>query len=241
VWEAVDWIRLSQDRGSCRPLMNTVMNLWVTKKTGNFLTSWATVSYSGLCSMLFVLMSLIVSGAGHTDWVGRSSGAKWPLKYVYLFKHIRQHQWYTATGPRTSSRKQTLFSDVTALYICTFACRQRQRALCAIQWFRGRVSFLVIPDVQNTTQNSTEAVIPQHAAMFRHCRLLSPTLEVTAPIGRLICELWFGKNVKGSGRGLFEGAVPEFTWRDRGELQNTSVRISGLWAEIWTRDLPKAK
>jgi len=28
-WEAVDWIRLAQDRDKWRALVNTVMNLWV--------------------------------------------------------------------------------------------------------------------------------------------------------------------------------------------------------------------
>jgi hypothetical protein len=37
--EIVDWIRQAQERDQWRPLINTVMNLWVPQKTGNFLTS----------------------------------------------------------------------------------------------------------------------------------------------------------------------------------------------------------
>ena len=28
-WKGVDWIDLDQDRGKCRSVVNTVMNLWV--------------------------------------------------------------------------------------------------------------------------------------------------------------------------------------------------------------------
>jgi hypothetical protein len=38
VW-GIDWIHLAQDRARCRALVNTVMNLWVPRKAGNFLTS----------------------------------------------------------------------------------------------------------------------------------------------------------------------------------------------------------
>jgi len=37
--EGVDWIHLAQDRDQWRAVVNTVMNLWVLEKTGNFLTS----------------------------------------------------------------------------------------------------------------------------------------------------------------------------------------------------------
>jgi hypothetical protein len=37
--EGVDWIHLAQDRDRWRAVVNTVMNLWVLEKTGNFLTS----------------------------------------------------------------------------------------------------------------------------------------------------------------------------------------------------------
>jgi hypothetical protein len=39
VWEAVDWIRLAEDRDQLRVVVNTVMNLRVSYKAGNFLTS----------------------------------------------------------------------------------------------------------------------------------------------------------------------------------------------------------
>jgi hypothetical protein len=38
-WEGVDWIHLGQDRYQWRDLVNTVMNLPVPPKEGNFLTS----------------------------------------------------------------------------------------------------------------------------------------------------------------------------------------------------------
>jgi hypothetical protein len=38
-WEIVDWSHLAEDRDQWRTLVNTVMNLRVPKKAGNFLTS----------------------------------------------------------------------------------------------------------------------------------------------------------------------------------------------------------
>jgi len=37
--EGVDWMRLAQDKDRWRAFVNTVMNLRVTKKAGNFLIS----------------------------------------------------------------------------------------------------------------------------------------------------------------------------------------------------------
>jgi hypothetical protein len=51
LWEiglkGVNWIHVSQDRDRWRALLDTVMNLRVPYKAGNFLTSATTVSFSG--------------------------------------------------------------------------------------------------------------------------------------------------------------------------------------------------
>jgi hypothetical protein len=45
-WEVMDWIHLVQDRDQRRGLVETVINLRVPRKEGNFLTNWVTVSFS---------------------------------------------------------------------------------------------------------------------------------------------------------------------------------------------------
>jgi len=45
-WEGVDRIHLAHDRDQWWVLVNMVMNLWVTWKAQNFLTSWMTISFS---------------------------------------------------------------------------------------------------------------------------------------------------------------------------------------------------
>jgi hypothetical protein len=39
-WEIVEWIHLIQDGNKWQAVVNTVMNLRVPYKVGNFLTSW---------------------------------------------------------------------------------------------------------------------------------------------------------------------------------------------------------
>jgi hypothetical protein len=45
-WKVVDWINLAQDRDQWWAFVNTVMNLWVRKNVGNFLTSRVIISFS---------------------------------------------------------------------------------------------------------------------------------------------------------------------------------------------------
>jgi len=39
-WEGVDWMHLFRGMDQWRALVNTVMNFWVPRKAGRFLTSW---------------------------------------------------------------------------------------------------------------------------------------------------------------------------------------------------------
>jgi hypothetical protein len=42
----MEWIELAQDKERWRALVNAVMNLWVPKNVGNFLSSCKPVSFS---------------------------------------------------------------------------------------------------------------------------------------------------------------------------------------------------
>jgi hypothetical protein len=44
-------------------------------------------------------------------------------------------------------------------------------------------------------------------------------------------DLWIGKDIRASGRGPFQGIIPEFTWRDRGKLSQINLYL------VWTWDL----
>jgi hypothetical protein len=44
-WEGVDWMHLAQDRVQWRAVVNTITNLWVQEKVGEFL-DWVIVSFS---------------------------------------------------------------------------------------------------------------------------------------------------------------------------------------------------
>jgi hypothetical protein len=45
-WDGMDWIDLAQDRDRWRAIVNTVMNLWVPKNSGKFLSSCTIGSFS---------------------------------------------------------------------------------------------------------------------------------------------------------------------------------------------------
>jgi hypothetical protein len=44
-----------------------------------------------------------------------------------------------------------------------------------------------------------------------------------------------------SGRGLIQNSIPTFILRDWGMPQKTSVGITRLCADFWTRNLPNTK
>jgi hypothetical protein len=54
---------------------------------------------------------------------------------------------------------------------------------------------------------------------------------------RMIDAKWTGKDMEGHGRGLVLCTIPALAWRDWGKSRNTLIRIAGLRAEIWSRDL----
>jgi hypothetical protein len=59
--KGVDRIHLTLDRDHGRAFVNTVINLWVTRKAGNCLINWATVSFSSTsCSYIFYSTFIII-------------------------------------------------------------------------------------------------------------------------------------------------------------------------------------
>jgi len=69
---------------------------------------------------------------------------------------------------------------------------------------------------------------------------LSLPQNVASHVRMVIGEWWIRLDVEGSGRGLLCGTVKAFVWGGwRKPLKCESV--AGLWSEIWTRDLWKAK
>ena len=65
----MDWIELSEDRDRSQALVNAVMNIQVSWKGGNFLTSWKQVSFSRR-TLLHGLSKYQPLGCGGV-WFGR--------------------------------------------------------------------------------------------------------------------------------------------------------------------------
>jgi hypothetical protein len=59
MYDNVDWIELAKDAAQWRSILNMGMNLQVLQKTGNFLTNWATISFSS--TLFHRVVQLIVS------------------------------------------------------------------------------------------------------------------------------------------------------------------------------------
>jgi hypothetical protein len=45
-WNGMDWTKLAQDRDRYRVLLNTVLNFWIPKNVGKFLSSCTTCGLS---------------------------------------------------------------------------------------------------------------------------------------------------------------------------------------------------
>jgi hypothetical protein len=63
--EGVDWIHLAHHRNQWHALVNTVMNLLVPQKAGNYMRSWATISFMKLNGYSNALYQIPT----HLSWV----------------------------------------------------------------------------------------------------------------------------------------------------------------------------
>jgi hypothetical protein len=88
-WEIVEWINVAQDRYQLRVVVDSVMNLRVARKAGNFLTNWVTFSFWNL-NLLHVykwFVGLLVSIKGLKSlinfwvWQGISTAVEDPVPY----------------------------------------------------------------------------------------------------------------------------------------------------------------
>jgi hypothetical protein len=57
----------------------------------------------------------------------------------------------------------------------------------------------------------------------------------------MIGEYRIGKDVEGTGRGLVEGTVPTFAWKDPEIPRNFSFRVVSIPSGIRTRHFPSTK
>jgi hypothetical protein len=76
-WEDMDWIDIVQDRENWQVLVNTLLKLEIPWNGGNFLTSWATVSFSS---------SGVPGGGG-----GVSGGSNTPPRNSEVFTKLSQN------------------------------------------------------------------------------------------------------------------------------------------------------
>jgi hypothetical protein len=59
----------------------------------------------------------------------------------------------------------------------------------------------------------------------------------TASYEGLLSELWIANDLEGRGRGLILSYYPSICLEELRKTTTPSVRIAGLRAEIWTRDI----
>jgi hypothetical protein len=87
---------------------------------------------------------------------------------------------------------------------------------------------------------NAELVRTSHPSFCNLFNNASPVMKTTTASNKRVAnEWWNGKDLEGNGRGL--GTITELAWRNWGTPRSPSVRIAGLRAEIWTRDLPNRK
>jgi hypothetical protein len=60
-WGGKDWINLTQDRDKWRALVNVIINFQFPKISGNFWTSWGTLSFSGRTLFHGVIRFMLLS------------------------------------------------------------------------------------------------------------------------------------------------------------------------------------
>jgi hypothetical protein len=83
-----------------------------------------------------------------------------------------------------------------------------------------------------------------YQSLWNVCSLYNdpfPVTHCTSSDERAISEWLIGKDSEGSGCGLILMYYPIIRLEDWVTPRKASIRIAGLWAAIWTRDLPYVK